>query len=530
MATRKDHSTSGGLIAGAGGAAATGGLVGGGIPGFKANSDTIKDIKQGSWKKRTGAALSSGRGGVFGYRTNAHQGANQRFKDSAAYFKDKPATRVEMYQRGQNAGKVPAEEKIIRHMKTGRRLSTAALAGGVAATTYGIHRAKSGEVKKNERHTKQYNSTLLGAGSTVAAASYGGEKFMERQGNKWGNQASRSISHAQKIVPNLGGSVVNPLGASKVPNLKVPDVGPAVNSSKIKNDKKILAGKSKLQAEAAGLHRGDAAQARYFAGVYGKTAKTVRRLRTPALAAAGAGATGLLVARDKRKVSKKRNMSDAEIRRRQKLQSKIGRTTSTLGLTGLGLTGVAAAASKKPGMLKAIPKLRDAKPAQLKNAAINTGIVSGGIGGAGGFNQAAVYSAESRRRRPAAVSKGVPVEMGYYGEAGAPLSSQEIEKAWAPVSSGYDAESKRHKRADAYGNAALAGAGAGAAVAAHQGTKAVQAGLKLNGGAELKTLADKGGVLRRAGGAGAGLAAVGAGLAARKGIERGKKKSWQSYD
>ena len=32
----------------------------------------------------------------------------------------------------------------------------------------------------------------------------------------------------------------------------------------------------------------------------------------------------------------------------------------------------------------------------------------------------------------------------------------------------------------------------------------MQAGLKLNGGAELKTLADKGGVLRRAGGAGAG--------------------------
>ena len=73
--------------------------------------------------------------------------------------------------------------------------------------------------------------------------------------------------------------------------------------------------------------------------MYGKTAKTVRRLRTPALAAAGAGATGLLVARDKRKVSKKRNMSDAEIRRRQKVQGKIARTTSTLGLTGLGLTG-----------------------------------------------------------------------------------------------------------------------------------------------------------------------------------------------
>ena len=32
-------------------------------------------------------------------------------------------------------------------------------------------------MKKSERHTKQYNSTLLGAGSTVAAASCGDEKF-----------------------------------------------------------------------------------------------------------------------------------------------------------------------------------------------------------------------------------------------------------------------------------------------------------------------------------------------------------------
>ena len=71
-------------------------------------------------------------------------------------------------------------------------------------------------------------------------------------------------------------------------------------------------------------------------------------------------------------------MSDAEMRRRQKLQGKIGRTTSTLGLTGVALTGAAIATKKKPGSLKAIPKvpgLRNVSHGGLKNAAFHTWIV-----------------------------------------------------------------------------------------------------------------------------------------------------------
>ena len=40
----------------------------------------------------------------------------------------------------------------------------------------------------------------------------------------------------------------------------------------------------------------------------------------------------------------RRIMSEAEQRRRQKLQSQIGRTTSTMGLAALGVTGAAALA------------------------------------------------------------------------------------------------------------------------------------------------------------------------------------------
>lgn len=259
-----------------------------------------------------------------------------------------------------------------------------------------------------------------------------------------------------------------------------------------------------------------------------------------------------------------RLMSEAEQRRRQKLQSKIGRTTSTLGLGALGVTGLAAAASKKPGMLKSIPKLKNAHPDKLRNVAINTGIVSGGIGGVGGFNQASIYSAESRRRKQAVpVKKSYGMEMGYYGEEGRPLTHEEIEaeieKAWTPSASNFDAEKSRKKRADAYGGAALAGAGAGGAYTAHHGMKAVHEAQKVKTvdaspriPAE-ETVRSKGGkeftrnvvrhgkafraldvdvagkALKHSGKAGVGLAAVAGAAATHSAIKRKKDSSWQSY-
>ncbi len=247
-------------------------------------------------------------------------------------------------------------------------------------------------------------------------------------------------------------------------------------------------------------------------------------------------------------------MSDAELRRRRKLQGKIGRTTSTLGLGGLGITGAAALASRKPGMLKAIPKAKNLTPEKLRNTAINTGIVSGGIGGVGGFNQASIYSDEARRRKQT-VKKELGMDMGYYGEEGRPLTHEEIEaeieKAWSPSASNFDSEASRKKRADAYGGAALAGAGAGGAYAAHHGMKAVHEakGLKphlvaevardAKGAAKISTAranhykAISTGSLKavgRSGGkAAAGLAAVAGAAATHSAIKRKKSNSWQPY-
>jgi hypothetical protein len=255
-----------------------------------------------------------------------------------------------------------------------------------------------------------------------------------------------------------------------------------------------------------------------------------------------------------------RLMSEAEQRRRQKLQSKIGRTTSTMGLTALGVTGAAAVAAKKPGALKAIqklPGLKTATPKGMEGAALKSGIVSGGIGGVGGFNQASIYSAESRRRKQPAVpvKKELGMDMGYYGEEGRPLTHEqieaEIEKAWTPSASNFDSEGSRKKRADAYGGAALVGAGGGGAYAAHHGLKAVEAGKGIKPHVVAEVTRDVKGaakissaranhykaistgslkaVGRHGGKAAAGLAAVAGAAATHSAIKRKKEGGWQPY-
>jgi hypothetical protein len=187
----------------------------------------------------------------------------------------------------------------------------------------------------------------------------------------------------------------------------------------------------------------------------------------------------------------KRIMSEAEQRRRQKLQSQIGRTTSTMGLSALGVTGAAALAARKGpagektlGMIRKIPGLKKTTPEKMERTAIKSGIVSGGIGGVGGFNQASIYSAESRRRKQATpVKKDLGMEMGYYGEEGTPLTHEEIEfeieKAWTPSASNFDSERSRKKRGDAYSAGALVTGGAGAAYGGHHGIQAVRHGRKI---------------------------------------------------
>lgn len=221
-------------------------------------------------------------------------------------------------------------------------------------------------------------------------------------------------------------------------------------------------------------------------------------------------------------------MSDAEMRRRQKLQGKIGRTTSTLGLAGVGLAGAGALAAHKPGLLRKIPKLKEASPEKLhqtgeklKNAAFYTGITSGGIGGVGGFNQASIYSAESRKRKQTVpVKKELGMDMGYFGDEG-------IAKAWSPEASKFDSEASREKRSKHYQTATVAAGGAAGAFGASEGVKAVKAARKLKGAAGANLVA--GPVLHHGGRAAGGLAAVGAAAGAHHALKRKREGSWKPY-
>lgn len=92
-------------------------------------------------------------------------------------------------------------------------------------------------------------------------------------------------------------------------------------------------------------------------------------------------------------------MSDAEIRRRKKVQGTISRTTGALGLTSLAAFS-AARGAKSAKAVKAIPALKKINPNKADTLALGSSTAGAGIGGAGSFNFASYTSAESRKRGP----------------------------------------------------------------------------------------------------------------------------------
>lgn len=285
----KNKAATGALIGGGGTTAAVGAL-GGGVPGFKSKSSALEHVKHGTFVQRTGAAAASLRGGIFGYRTDAHRGFLQRQQADEKHFAGKPASRVDMFHRGVGSGKIKPEVDIIRHMKAGKKASGVALVGGGAALATGIHRAKHPEkVHKAQKRSDTVNTGLVAGGGTAAGVSYGGARVMESQGRKWNAKAARGYDEAAKIVPNMQG---HKTGRGRNP--RVGSVRAAVSDDTIaESHKKYLAGKSKVQVEAAGRLRGAAQQHGYFGHVYGKTANLARKVPRPALAVAGVGAVGM---------------------------------------------------------------------------------------------------------------------------------------------------------------------------------------------------------------------------------------------
>jgi hypothetical protein len=254
-----------------------------------------------------------------------------------------------------------------------------------------------------------------------------------------------------------------------------------------------------------------------------------------------------------------RLMSDAEIKRRKKLQGHISQATGALGLTALGGTLLATKRGGKASSaaFKAVGTKRPKAlhPKKLKGHTAPILATSAGIGGLGAFNFAAYTGAESRKRnmtKPVKKSYET-IEMGFYGEEGHPVKLPEIkvpiEKAWSPSASNYDSERKREGRNKVYEAGALSGAGLGGAAAAHYGIKAGKSASKLKGkemaptgtsptgrkvayttkaehavsAKHLKALGKHGGK------ATAGVATVGAAALAHGAIKRRREGSWQPY-
>ena len=216
-------------------------------------------------------------------------------------------------------------------------------------------------------------------------------------------------------------------------------------------------------------------------------------------------------------------MSDAEIKRRKQLQGKISRTTSTLGLGSLAALGTAAVVTKNPKALKKLPYLKNASPKALKGAALNTGVVSSGIGGVGGYNFAAYTAAESRKKKPVALVKSLSSEHEMEATYG------EVAKAWTPtIERPYDPEEKRHARNRTQEVALGAAGGAGVATG---GVVAAEGHLRVKN----YTKNDKSGTkirnARKLRGRGGKVAVAGAGaLLASEGVRRKRESgSWSSY-
>lgn len=223
-------------------------------------------------------------------------------------------------------------------------------------------------------------------------------------------------------------------------------------------------------------------------------------------------------------------MSDAEIRRRKKIQGGVSRTTSTLGLGGLAVGGTALAARKPKvlGTLKKLPGMQNVDENKLKDIGLYTSLASGGIGSVGGYNFAAYTNAESRKRRPVVPKKPVKKNLD---EFYTPYSGEE------GIAKAYDPEEKRMARNKAYEGATLVGAGAGGAATAHQSLKlgnTIKGGVKTaqRGGGGKYHYVEAGGLksMKSAGKKTALAAAVtGAAVAGNKKIREKQKHSWQPY-
>lgn len=208
----------------------------------------------------------------------------------------------------------------------------------------------------------------------------------------------------------------------------------------------------------------------------------------------------------------KRNLSQAEINARKKVQAASWRTTGALGLAGLGTFG----ASKVPGsarITRAIPSAKKLNARKLENATVGLGAAGGGVGGVSSFNSAAISAAEARQKK-------VPVKKSAFGVEHVDIAKAASDRRPNPErKAAIKASGERHdKRQGAISAAGITGIYGGYAARVAGGNKlktAVKQKQSGEGATALKT-ARSAGKLHRGGGrvaVGSGVGLVGGSIA-----------------
>src|SRR3954469_10567071 len=118
-------------------------------------------------------------------------------------------------------------------------------------------------------------------------------------------------------------------------------------------------------------------------------------------------------------------LSDAQIKRRKRVQAHISTATGTLGLAALGGT-IASSKKVNPKVIGGLKRIGSKNPekhfssARLKEHTAPILATGAGIGALGSFNFSRYTDSESRKRKPSVVAKMdnyvSPFEDGYYGE------------------------------------------------------------------------------------------------------------------
>lgn len=384
--TKKQRDNAAGAAVGTGTVLAAGGLVGGGVPGARPDSGRLRHIATNTKGKAaaTRHIVSATRGGIFGYREDAHRAfLNAKNKDLRGWRAPEHDT-GNHFERGVAQGKVQPEKKIIRTMARARTGSNIALGGGAALVAGGAlvhHGNKKRELAKRSDYKE---NALLAGGGTTAVAGFGGAKVLEHQGRKWANKTSGHLQQARQINPNLGRHRWETTRQRKLLGAKtanVPDVRAHRSTNDIIGDAwHSQAGQTKEQAVAAGKHRGAATQSRYFARVYGSQARVARKVGAAGALVALTGAAGKKYEIKRRPVSK----AVTDLR-----QGHIPGVAARVDENGKIHSTIRPQRKSPVGHARRYPPVKEAKPQLVKVVSAGHGrkalLVATGAGAAGGF-------------------------------------------------------------------------------------------------------------------------------------------------